>query len=105
MYLYTQILSVSYAMGYALTQVCIIIINFTLARHWIFEALAGNPFLQAGKFVTAVLGFRFIDWCLFVLLNGFFGVRYYIAIFLAMSLVFPFKYFTYKVGVFNDWED
>jgi len=102
MYLYTQILSVSYAPAYAITQVCIILVNFTLARHWIFRSIAENPFTQAGKFVFAVLVFRFADWCLFVVFNNFIGIPYYLSIFLAMLLVFPFKYLTYKVRVFND---
>ena len=104
MYVYTQILSVAYALAYAITQLCIIAVNFTLARHWIFKSLAENPFVQAGRFVSAAFLFRFIDWCLFVVLNNFLGVRYYLSIFFAMLLVFPFKYLTYKIGVFHDRE-
>jgi len=102
MYLYTQILSMAYGRAYAITQVCIIFLNFILARHWIFYSIEENPFTQGAKFVVAVFMFRFFDWCLFILFNNYIGIRYYIAIFLAMSLVFPFKYLTYKIGVFSD---
>ena len=102
MYLYTQVLSMSYGLAYAVTQICIIFLNFILARHWIFYSIEENPFTQGAKFVVAVFIFRFFDWCLFILFNNYIGIRYYISIFLAMSLVFPFKYLTYKIGVFSD---
>jgi len=102
MYLYTQVLSISYGLGYAVTQICIIFLNFILARHWIFYSIEENPFTQGAKFVVAVFIFRFFDWCLFILFNNYIGIRYYLSIFLAMSLVFPFKYLTYKIGVFSD---
>jgi len=42
MYLYTQVLSISYGLGYAVTQICIIFLNFILARHWIFYSIEEN---------------------------------------------------------------
>lgn len=102
MFSYTQLLDISYAPAYAITQVCMYLLNFTLARHWIFHSVAENPYKQGIKFFFAVVIFRFIDWCLFILLTNYIGIKYYLSIFLAMAFVFLFKYFAYKKKVFSD---
>lgn len=105
MYLYTQVLPIPYGPAYAITQLFIVSVNFSLARRWIFRSIAESAYTQGGKFIVAVILFRCADWCLFMLLNGVAGLKYYAAIFLAMSIVFPLKYIVFKIRVFNDKED
>lgn len=105
MYLYTQVLSIHYALAYALTQLIIVSANFTIVRRWVFQPVGDSVLAQGGKFVAAVILFRVTDWTLFMVLHGILGIRYYIAIFLALSLVFPVKYSVFKLKVFNDKEN
>lgn len=105
MYLYTQVLPIPYGPAYAFTQVIILSVNFTLVRRWVFRSITESAVSQGTKFVIAVLLFRFTDWCLFMLFHGIMGIRYYVAIFLAMSIVFPIKYGVFKTRVFNDKEN
>ena len=102
MYVYTQLLNVAYSPAYAITQMCILLLSFGLCRYWIFNSIAQRCFGQWIKYFFTYVIFRFVDWCLFVILNNYIGIKYYVSIFLAMGLVFPFKYFTYKLRVFND---
>lgn len=102
MYFYTQWIGLSYAIAYAITQVCILVAAFVLSRHWIFNAASANLLNQGVKYLSIHCVFRFFDWCLFILLNNYIGIKYSISIFLAMGLVLPVKYFAYKLVVFND---
>jgi len=101
MYLYTQVMNIGYAPGYAITLAIIVLVNFILNRYWVFCSVTENHFTQGAKYILAVLVFRFFDWCLFILFNNYFGIAYYISIFLSMLFVLPFKYLAYKIIVFE----
>jgi putative flippase GtrA len=105
MYLYTLILEISDGPAYALSLVIIMCLNFFLARHWIFDAGGENAVAQGGRFVVVAIFCRAADWCLFMVFSQAIGLPYYVAIFLAMLLIFPLKYFTYKIGVFRAVQD
>ena len=47
----------------------------------------------------------FTKWCCFVALTHAVALPYYATIFLSMAIVFPFKYLTYRLGVFHAAQD
>ena len=105
MYLYTDVLALAYVAGYAITQVVILGLMFLLARYWIFDVAHQHLLRQGAKYIAAVASFRFVDWCCFVALTHAVTLPYYATIFLSMAIVFPFKYLTYRLGVFHAARD
>ena len=101
MYLYTQVMNIGGAPGYAITLAIIVLLNFILNRYWIFYSVTENQFTQGAKYVIATFIFRFLSWCLFVMFNNYMGILYYISIFLSMLFVLPLKYLAYKIIVFK----
>jgi len=102
MYVYTQVFNIQNALAYAVTQALLIIMNFFIARQWIFFSLEENAFKQGMKYIAALFAFRFTDWCLFLFFNNYFGIRYYFSIILAMAIVFPLKFLVYKTRIFKN---
>ena len=105
MSLYTKVLGLAYAAGYAITQVAILGFMFLLARYWIFDVAHQPSLRQGAKYIAAVVFFRFVDWCCFVALTHAVALPYYATVFLSMAIVFPFKYLTYCLGVFHAARD
>ena len=105
MYLYIHLMKIPHAVAYAFTKVCTLIIFFLISRHWIFNSVVEHTLRQAIKFLYVHGVFRVVDWCLFVLLNVYIGMKYGVSIFLAMGFVFFIKYFAYGRIVFRGKED
>ncbi len=88
--------------AYGMAQVVVFVVNFVLNRHWIFDSAPEHAARQGTKYLLANGTFRLTDWSLFNAIEWLTGWPVHVAIFLALAIVFPLKFFTYKVGVFGD---
>jgi len=100
-YTYVELLMLSKSMAYGISQVVIFIINLILARYWVFKSVKTKIIEQGYKFFLAVAFFRFVDWCMFNLINIIFIIPLHMAVFLSMATVFPFKYYIYDKKVYG----
>jgi len=87
--------------AYALTQILMIAVNFALNRWWVFKSTSPAVKKQLAFFILTNITFRFLDWLIFVLLLDLFTPPLPLAIFIAMALVFPIKFFVYRTRVFG----
>lgn len=102
MTVYLKYLNFGPALGYSLTQVVLVIVNFTVARVWIFKSKSEHVAKEALLFLATCIFFRFCDWCLFMVLYQSLNLPYLLAIFASLTALYPIKYLTYKLGVFNE---
>ncbi len=100
--LYLGVLELPRPVAYGIAQVVVFVVNFVLNRHWIFDSAPEHAARQGAKYLLANATFRFTDWSLFNVIEWLTGWPVHVAIFLALAIVFPLKFFTYKVGVFGD---
>jgi len=99
--IFIHLMGIANAKSYALTQVVMFPVNFFLNRHFVFQSRQESHLWQGFKFLSAYFLFRFVDWLVFVMFNGPFGLPYYQAIILGMSSVYPLKFLTYRSAVFG----
>jgi putative flippase GtrA len=102
MTVYLKLLHLSPALGYSLTQILLVVVNFTVARVWIFKSKSTQVANEAMLFLATCIFFRFCDWCLFMVLYQSLRFPYLLAIFASLTALYPIKYLTYKLGVFNE---
>jgi putative flippase GtrA len=102
MSVYLHIFKIGTGGAYFFTQAVLVLVNFFLARVWIFQSQSDQLTKQGLLFLAVCITFRGIDWLSFMILHGTFGLSYLLAIFLSLSVVYPFKFLAYKLGVFND---
>jgi len=100
--LYLDLLQLPRPLAYGIAQVVVFVLNFVLNRHWIFDSAPEHAARQGAKYLLANGAFRLADWSLFNAIEWLTGWPVHVAIFLALAVVFPLKFFTYKVGVFGD---
>ena len=100
MFIYVDILEMAEAPSYLVTQVVIFIMNFSLARTWIYKSRSTQIARQGLKFFLAVVVFMGIDWLLFYCLTTGLAAPYVLAIFVSKSAIIPMKYIVYGKKVF-----
>ena len=100
-YTYAELLKLSKPISYGISQVVIFSLNLILARYWVFKSVETKIIRQGVKFFLAVLLFRFVDWCVFNLINIMIIIPIHINVFLSMAAVFPFKYYIYDKKVYG----
>ena len=96
-----DLLGLKELIGYGLTQAGILLVNFFLARHWIFQHKHKNVGEQMLQFGISAVFFRCLNWLCYLLLWGYWGMQREYAAFFALLALYPFKFLTHKLLVFN----
>lgn len=101
MYLLTQVIGVGNKVGYAITQIFILPINFLLNRYLVFASTSENMMRQGAKYLVVNVTMRCVDWLVFAFFETVLGWPYYAAIVCGMASAYPLKFLAYRVGVFG----
>ena len=87
----------AFAIVLALTTV----MNFSLLRFFVYPGPHGGLVLQFGAFVASSLGFRILEWVLFVVCHRGLGFAYQPVIAATLVATFVIKFFYYGSVIFT----
>jgi len=97
-YIFSFVFLKSAAISYLLSQVIVLLINFLVAREYIFEKNSSSAPIHFLKFLAGNLFFRGVDWLIFTFLFATFHIPIFVCSLISMSLVLPMKYlYTKKI--------
>ncbi len=77
------------------------VMNFSLLRLFVYPGRHGRLFWQFGAFVASSLGFRILEWLLFVVCHQGLGFAYQPVIAATLLATFVIKFFYYGSVVFT----
>ena len=93
--------------SYAFALVVVFFFNFFMCRHFVYKASGGCVKKQMTGYLFSSIFFRLVEFMLFGVMNGYFGIWYVYSIFIVQSASFVVKFFWYnkmftKQGVVNE---
>lgn len=99
-HLSAEVLPQSDGLRYAIVQVLVLSLNFSVARYWIFRGSDGAVRAQFFSFLLVAVCVRSLDWAIFSTLSASTSLASSLAILLSMGVVLPLKFLVYKRIVF-----
>lgn len=87
-------------LAFAIALIVVILMNFFLARHYIYRVGNGCAFDQLPRYLVATLSFRAAEYAGFILLHTLLGIMYLLAAGTILATSFIVKFFVYGSKVF-----
>ncbi len=88
-------------LSYAIALVTVLVTNFLGLRYAVFKAQKSKPGRQFLYFVLSSIGFRVVEYIIFIIIHSWLGLYYLLAIVL-ISIVFTvLKFFFYGSTLFK----
>ena len=94
-------IGLSEEISYACSVSAVFLMNFVLARKFVYKS-KGRLVGEFAGFLSTALGFRVVEYILFIILNTVVGIYYITSILLVAIMSFITKYFAYKFFVFDE---
>ena len=99
-----EILGIPPGIAFAVALACAYAVNFFNNRKWVFASdAAAVP--QVARFLSVSLVFRLLEYLVFILLYGTFGMYYLFAVLASLFSFYFLKFFVYKKLVFTSRRD
>jgi putative flippase GtrA len=96
-----EVMRLSEEFAFALSLVTVFSISFVACRYIVFEnAWEGDPRNQVFLFLVSSLGFRGIEYVMFLLLHSLLGIYYLVALTTVLIVSFFAKFLYYRRAVF-----
>lgn len=88
-------------LAYAVALATLFVINFFVARHYVYEAADGGAKGQFTRFLASSASFRLLEYLGFLILHSWLGVHYLIAAPVVQVTSFVAKFLFYRAFVFT----
>ncbi|MDD4734568.1 MAG: GtrA family protein [Kiritimatiellae bacterium] len=87
--------------SFALVLAIAYVMNFLLARFWVFSSAQMTIGKQLTRFLATSLCFRIGEYLTFTLLYTYLGLWYLLAVFISLCSFYAVKFLTYRFFVFK----
>jgi putative flippase GtrA len=88
-------------LAFAVGQLSVFLLNFVVARYYVFQATGERPLRQFRKYVVTSLSFRGAEYLAYVALHSLLGIHYLLTATAVLSASFCLKFFVYRAAVFR----
>lgn len=96
-----EILGVREEIAFAVVLALTTVMNFVLMRTFVYPGRKGRLLAQFGLFVISSLGFRSLEYALFLVFHTWIGFAYKLVLVATLTTTFVTKFFYYGSVVFN----
>jgi putative flippase GtrA len=96
-----EVLGVREELAFALVLALTTVMNFVLMRSFVYPGRKGALLAQFGLFVVSSLGFRSLEYVLFLVFHTWLGFAYKMVLVATLTTTFVTKFFYYGSVVFN----
>lgn len=96
-----EVLGVREELAFAFVLALTTVMNFILMRTFVYPGGQGRLLAQFGLFVVSSLGFRSLEYAIFLVFHTWLGLAYKLVILGTLTTTFVTKFFYYGSVVFN----
>ena len=99
--LFVELMAIQIWIASAASFSIVLLINFFIARSFVFRAVEGRVMPQAMRYLLLNITMRAVEYGLFLMFLGILATHYTVCLALALSTSNIFKFFTYRFLVFG----
>jgi putative flippase GtrA len=103
--LFVEFMAIRIWIASAISFSIVLLINFFIARSFVFRAIEGRVMLQAVRYLLLNATMRAAEYALFLMFLGIFASHYTFCLVLALSTSNIFKFLAYRFLVFGTVPD